>query len=223
MCGCGGGGGGGGLPDPTIRFFNGISDSTLINFLLDDDVVGPQISYLGSTPDFANQDAEQRDLRIQVDGTSVDLWSEVVTLSKDKHYLVAAFGLLNFGNENLKRARFVGIEVDRLAPNGTRARLTIFHGYNRAAGLDTPNIDFQTPGNNPQFKVTDIGYTSAKPLEVDAGNQTFEARRNGTESILVSRNITLAGGKNYAVFVLGVEGAAGIAAPRIEFVELSPR
>jgi len=223
MCGCGGGGGGGGLPDPTIRFFNGISDSNLINFFLDDDVEGPQIAYLGSTPGFAREEAEVRDLRIQEDGSSVDLWSEVVTLSKDKHYFVAAFGLINFGTETLKRARFVGIEVDRNAPNGTRAKLIIFHGYNREAGLDTPNIDFQTPGDNPQFKVTDIAYTLAKPLEVDAGNLTFEARRTGTETVLVSRNITLGGGKIYAVFVLGVEGQGGAAAPRIEFLELEPR
>lgn len=220
--GCGGSGGGSGLPDPTIRFFNGISDSALINFLLDDDIVGPQIAYLGSTPDFASEEAKERDLRIQVDGTSVDLWAEVVTLAKDKHYLVSAFGLLNFGNETLKRARFVGIEVDRNAPSGTRARLLVFHGYNRRAGLDTPNIDFQTPGDNPQFKVSDIAYTSAKPLEVDAGNQTFEARRNGTETILVSQNVTLGGGKIYAAYVLGVEDEVGASAPRIEFVELSP-
>lgn len=223
LCGCGGGGGGTGRPNPTIRFFNGISDSALINFLLDDDVRGPQIPYLGSTPDFATEEAKERDLRIQEDGTSVDLWSEVVTLAKDKHYLVSAFGLINYGTETIKRARFVGIEVDRLAPNGTRAKLLIFHGYNRSAGLDTPNIDFQTPGDNPQFKVSDIGYTLAKPLEVNAGNQTYQARRNGTETVLVSRNITLGGGKTYAVYVLGVEGEVGAAAPRIEFVELSHR
>lgn len=222
-CGGGGGGGGNGLPDPTMRFYNGISDMAAINFLLDDDVIAALLPYLGSTPDFKDVKPEIKDLRLQEDGTSVDLWSEVINPSKDKHYLVTAIGLKNFGTETLKRPRFFTVEIDRTPPNGTRAKLQIIHAYNRAANFGTPNIDFQTPGNNPQFKANDVGYGNGRLLEVDAGNFTWEARVVGTENVIASKNVTLTGGRIYAAFVLGVEGGAGAAAPRIEFVELATK
>jgi hypothetical protein len=218
--GCGGGGSGGGLPDPTLRFFNGVPDSIALNFLLDDRVEAGPLAYLASTPDFQREEAKTRDLRIQENGSSVDLWAEIVDLLKDKHYLVTAIGLVNYGSEPLKRARTLFTEIDRLAPNGSRARLIIVHGYNRDTGLQTPAIDFQTPGDNPQFRASNIGYGTTTTLEVDAGNWTFEARRQGTENILVSQNVTLEGGKIYAAYVLGIENASGSQAPRIEFVEL---
>jgi hypothetical protein len=220
LVGCAGGGGGGGLPNPTIRYFNGSPDSTSLNFLLDDAVEASQLAYLESTPDFESVQARIRDLRVQEDGSSIDLWSEVVDLQKDRHYLVSAVGIENFGSEPLKRLRLLFTELDRTAPNGTRARLLIVHGYNRAAGLETPPIDFQTPGDNPQFRVSDIAYANTATLEVDAGNWTFEARRQGTQTILVQQNITLEGGKIYAAYVLGIENGLGQHTPRIEFVEL---
>ena len=207
-------------PSVFTRFFNGSSDSTSLNFLLDDDVEGPQLAFLESTPDFQTVDNKTRDLRIQEDGTSVDLWSEVVDLTADRDYLISAVGLENYGTETLKRVRTVFTQIDRTAPNGSRARLVIIHGYNRQTGLETPNIDFQTPGDNPQFRSPNIAYASSQVLEVDAGTWTFEARRQGTETILVSQSVTLGGGKIYAAYVLGVENAGGAQAPRIEFVEL---
>ena len=223
LSGCGGGSGGNGLPDPTIRFFNGSSDSTALNFLLDDTVEAPQLAYLGSSPNFKSVEAKVRDLRIMEDGTSVDLWSELLGLVKDKHYLVSAIGLENYGIETLKRVQTLALEIDRTAPNGSRARLIVIHGYNREAGLETPAIDLQTPGDNPQFVVRNIAYATAKLLDVDAGTWTFEARRNGTETVLVSQAATLGGGKIYAAYVLGVENAGGQQAPRIEFVELQTK
>lgn len=218
---CGGAGGSGNnLPDPTIRFFNGSPDSVALNFLIDDTVEGSQLAFLQSTPDFESKDDGIKDIRIQEDGTSVDLWSEVLDMQKDHSYLVSAIGLENFGAEPLKRIRFVIADLDRTPPNGTRAELIILHGYNREAGLETPGIDFQTPGDNPQFSTTGIGYAELRQLDVDAGNWTFEARREGTETILVSQNVTLGGGKIYAVYILGVENGVGNLAPRIEFVEL---
>lgn len=223
LSGCGGGsGGGGGSNDPTMRFYNASSDSISLNFLLDDDVVGQQLAYGQSTANFADQDADTRDLRLQENGTSIDIWSEVITLQKDRHYLVTALGLENFGSENLKRLRFVVNEINRTPPNGTRARLVIIHCYNRATGFETPSLDFQTPGDNPQFRAADIGYGASKILEVDAGNQTYEVRRGGTENVLFSKNVTLGGGKIYAVYLLGVEGETGSAEPKIEFVEIQP-
>ena len=217
---CGGGGGGSTLPDPDIRFFNGSPDSVALNFLLNDDVEGAQLAYLQSTPDFESFEPEIRDVRIQEDGTAVDLWSEVLDMVEDHSYLVSAIGLENFGSEPLKRIRFVIADLDRTAPNGTRAELIIVHGYNRETGFETPGIDFQTPGDNPQFEATGIGYATIRQLDVDAGNWTFEARREGTDTILVSQNVTLGGGKIYAAYVLGVENGVGSLAPRIEFVEL---
>jgi hypothetical protein len=223
ISGCGGGGGGGSLPNPTIRFFNGVSDSTSLDFLLDDTVEAPQLGYLASTPNFDSVESKLRDLRVLEDGTTVDLWSETIALEKDKHYLISSIGIENYGTETLKRVRTLALLIDRTAPNGSRAKLFVIHGYNREAGLETPAIDFQTPGDNPQFSVRNIDYATAKTLDVDAGTLTFQARRNGTETVLVSNTVTLGGGKIYAAYVLGVENASGTQAPRIEFVELQTK
>src|ERR1051325_10789342 len=112
ISGCGGGGGGGSLPDPTIRFFNGVSDSTSLDFLLDDTVEGPQLSYLASTPNFDSVESKLRDLRVLEDGTTVDLWSETIALEKDRHYLVSSIGLENYGTETLKRVRTLALLID---------------------------------------------------------------------------------------------------------------
>jgi hypothetical protein len=214
--------GGGGNPedDPTVRVANASPDSTSLEFLLNDDVhVGP-VPYLGSTPSFVSLEQDVIDIRIREVGATMELWAEVLNFANDNHFLLVAAGLENYGTEVEKRLRLVTVNVNRTAPNGNKARLYVLHGYSRQSGFQTPAIDFQTPGDNPQFEIEEIDFGTTKDVEVDSGALIFEARRTGTQNVLVSAPVTLGAGKIYLVIVSGIEGATGVQAPQISLIEL---
>jgi len=222
LFGCGGGSAGSSnAPDPEVRFFNGVSDSDGYDFLMEEDVEATDIDFEESTPDFKKYEARTRLVTARETGTTNEIWVEDFTLQDDKHYVISTLGLENYGSEPLKRARLFMHEVNREAPNGSIARLYVVHGFAREAGFETPNIDFQNPGNNPQFRITDIPFGEARFINVDAVNQTFEARRAGTEAIFATTNFTFEAGKIYIAYVLGVESGVGAQAPQIQIVELS--
>jgi hypothetical protein len=217
LAGCGGSGTSQ-APDPTIRFVNSIPDSTLIEFLLNDDVMNPALA----TPTFVRIEPGAKDVRIRESGTTVDIWNELGTFNSDRHYVILSFGIKNFGTEFEKRARIGGIDVNRSIPTGNKARIYVFHAYNRMTGFQTHDIDFQTPGENPQFKLADIAYGTQKSFLVDSGNQTFEVRRAGTTNVLFTTNVNLGAGKIYVALATGLEGEIGVQEPKIVFIELQP-
>jgi hypothetical protein len=222
MVGCGGGGGGGSsVPKPTIKFLNASPDSTALTFLMNDDVRASGLAYLESSPTFVTIDPNDYDMFVREDGSPEDLDAITATLGADKDFVATAIGLENFGTENLKRIRIVPIEVDMTAPNGSKARLYILHTFNRQVGFDTPAIDFQSPGDNPQYKVTGINFAGAATLTVDSGSQTFEARRAGTENVYATATQALDAGGIYIVLFTGIEGQVGTQAPQLVFVKLN--
>src|SRR5688500_7486064 len=151
VAGCGGGGASN-LPDPTIRVLNASPDSTLLEFLFNDVIHGSPLAYLTSSPTFASYDTQDEpfvDVALRENATTMELWSEVVNLQQDKHFLFLAVGLEVFGTEFEKRLRLLAVDVNRNAPIGNKARVYVAHAYHRATGFQTPNIDFQTPGDNP--------------------------------------------------------------------------
>lgn len=224
IAGCGGGGTNSGGADPTIFAINGVSDSNQVDFLIDDDVFAPGLAYMEHSTNFQTTASGERDIRMIETGTTNEFWAEVAPLKKNEHYAVVGVGLINYPpGEDEKRAQIAPINVDRIAPNGGKARVYVVHGYNRESPFDTPNIDFQTPGDNPKFKINDIPFAKVKSFTVDADGvtpETYEARRAGTETILAQTTVTLQGGKIYAAVVGGVENGVGQLAPRIEFIEL---
>lgn len=222
VVGCGGTGGNGSLPNPVIRFINVSPDSVALDVLVDDDTIASAIAYLGSSPDFTSVEPGDRDVVMLENGTTLELTADVHAFAKDKSYLTVALGLENFGTENLKRLRSLVFEIDRTVPNGNKARLFVVHAYNRAPGFDTPNIDFQTPGDNPLFKIPNMAFGDDATISIDSGVQTLEARRNGTTAVLATGTFTLEAGKLYAAIVTGIEDAASPQDPRILLVEIQP-
>lgn len=220
--GCGGVGVGGGPPNPTIGFFNASPDSPNIDFFIDSALIGGNNAFLTGTT-IQNTEATDRDLSALESGTTNEIDVIFATLNKDKHFLVALLGLVNFNGENLKRARLTAIEINRDAPVGNKAKLYVFHGYNREFGFDTPNIDFQNPGDNPQFKAANIPPGLAQLILVDSGNVDYEVRRTGTDQVLIAAtNLLLEAGKIYAVYVVGVENGTVNLMPQIRAVEIPP-
>lgn len=210
-------------PDPTIRFINTSPDSGPLDFFLDEDLEGAALAFLASTAGFKSIESGPYDIGVFDAGTQNNHDAIFVNLNRDKHYLVSAIGLVNYGTEAEKRLRLVLTEINRNAVNGNVARLIIFHAFARETGFQTPAIDFQNPGDNPQFKVENIAFASSKTLTVDAGNHDFEARRNESEHVYATANVTLGAGKIYAVFVTGIENGTGGLAPQIVFVEIAPK
>lgn len=224
IAGCGGGGAGSGGADPTIFAINAVCDSNQVDFLIDDDVFASARAYMEHSANFQTTASGDRDIRMIETGTSNEFWAEVAPLKKNEHYAVVGVGLINYPpGEDEKRAQIAPVNVDRIAPNGGKARVYVVHGFSRQSPFDTPNIDFQTPGDNPKFKIQDIPFAKNKNFVVDADGvtpETYEARRAGTETILAQATVVLQGGKIYAAVVGGVENGTGQQTPRIEFIEL---
>ncbi len=223
VAGCSGGGGGNSLPDPMIRFMNSSPDSNPLTFNYDTTSEATDLTYLQLSSNVTVDDGDHAiNLVDTVSGDVIDAISS--TFNKDTRYLTIAKGLLNYGTENEKRLRLINFTYDKTAPNGTKARLLIIHAFNRAAGFMTPNIDFQNPGNNPLYAVTDISYTEETPrtLVVDSDvSLEFDARRASTENVYASATQTFDAGGIYLALITGIEGGTGAQAPSIQFIKLN--
>lgn len=225
IAGCGGGGtNSNNEPDPTVRFINGSCDTTSLEFVyfLDgvETILQAGLPYLGSSATFFDVEPEDLDLGVREVGTTEDIWNESFAMERDKDYLICTLGLKVFGAETEKRLRLLRFEIDRIAPNANKSRIYVIHGFNRSSGNQTTGIDFQNPGNNPQYKLDDLAYLTEQHIDIDSTTHTFEARRHGTESVYVSRTFAFESGKIYAVLLSGIEDGVGASAPVMEIIEL---
>lgn len=218
------------LPDPTIKFVNASADSGAIEFYLNDELKGANVNYLSASGPFTKVPFKSDldggyDLSSRVPGSLDDIDRISNVLERDKHYIGITLGLLNpaEGDEE-KSARIALTEIDRVAPTGDKAHLYVLHAFNRPPGDETPQLNFQTPGDNPQFKLENLDFGGSQDIVVDSGFQTFEARRADVdgENIYASTSITLRSGGIYFVIIGGIQDD-GSAPPVIQFIELEPK
>lgn len=231
--GCGGGGSNDVqlAPDPYVGFLNASPNSSALDVMVNEFQLGNNVAYLGASPNaagvltFQSYEPGDYDLSVQENADPETQAVEIGSLARDKSYVLVACGLVVPPSDEFdKRLRPLLFEFDRTKPNGDKARIVIVHSYNRAVGLETPAIDFKNPGDNPTINETNIAFASAKQILVDAGVQTFVARRNGAEfDVTPEATFTFVGGKIYAAIVSGTEGAAGVRAPKITFVEIQTK
>ncbi|MBI5707946.1 MAG: DUF4397 domain-containing protein [Armatimonadetes bacterium] len=220
LSGCGGGGGTTALPKPQVMFFNAGPDNAGIDFYIDSVLSGNAVASAAGT-DFMATDPVARDLIANATGTTTDYDAILQTFARNKHYVISALGLVTFGTEFEKRLRLTATEVDRHTIQGNKSRLVIFHGFSRATGFLTPNIDFQSPGQNPQYKAANIEFGASSVLTIDSGTHSFDARRAGSDDVFVSLvSFAFGTGKMYLVYVMGVEGGAGAQTPQIVVKEI---
>lgn len=221
LVGCGGSSSNAGLPDPKIRFVNASPDSTSLNFFLNDDVKGANLAFGSANAAFDIVDPELYDINVRENGTSVDLDTVTRDLKSDTRTLVVSAGLEEFGIEFSKRLRLTFQDINLTAPNDGKSRLYVYHGFIRQTGFETPNIDFASPGSTPLYELKDISFGGSSMIEVDAGSQTFDVKRNGTDQVYVSSTLNLESGKIYLVLVSGVQAAVGAQAPSIRAIALN--
>jgi len=232
--GCGGGSRSGdeALPDPTIKFVNASADSPQLSFSLNDAEKAASLAYLSATSGFMKVPFISEldggyDLSCKVPGDVEDADRIANVLNRDTHYVLSATGLRDpsDGDEE-KRLRLALTPIDRVAPNGDRARLYILHAFSRSPGNETPQVTFQSPGDNPQFKVENIDFGATRDIVVDSGFQVFEARRADAdgENIYATRGVTLKSGGIYFVVIGGVQDDPDPARrPTLEFIEMEPK
>ncbi len=228
LSGCGGASNVSDLPDPTIMFLNASPDAGNVDFLLNENVAASGLGYLLTSPGFAStnyiSDVDGGyDLTLRDSGGAGEYDREYVVFARNTHTVAVAIGLKNVADGIVdKKLRHVRIAVDRTAPNGNKVRLIVLHAFSRANGYQTPNIKFQTPGNNPIFKVEDIAFGASKVITVDSGAFTWQAMRQDADADVVyaSTTATLEPNKIYVALVSGIEGAADASAPKITFVPL---
>jgi hypothetical protein len=215
------------LPDPVVRFINASPNSAGMDMFANDVQVANNVPYLGSNPTFVSTEQGDYDIKVQEtsDPTGETQAIEVKQMNRDQDFLAFSCGLVTPPNTEFdKRLRCSMNTFNRTRPNGDKARLIVFNAYVAAPGLDTPSIDFQNPGDTPRFSAGDIPFGEGRELTVDAGPDTFVARRNGTELEIVPQNtFTFGGGKIYAAVVTGIEDSVGATAPKIVYIELQTR
>ena len=219
LAGCGGGGAG--LPDPRLRFVNACSDSTSLGLTVDDEPVLTSQALFGIS-DVGTVDTGERDVTLVESSPTSQLDALVVTFTNDTDTLIAAVGLENYGAEPLKRAQLAVTKINTQAPNGTKARLIVIQGFNRASGLNTPQVDFKNPGDNPQYVLSNIDPAAIRSFDVDSGSQTFGVYRTGTSTEYIAPSaLTLEAGKIYLVMLTGVEGETGTLTPAMTLTAIN--
>lgn len=218
------------LPDPTIKFVNAASDSGAIEFYLNDELKAANVNYLSASGPFMKVPFKSDldggyDLSSRVPGSQDDIDRISNLLERDRHYVAVTLGLLNpaDGDEE-KRARVALTEIDRVAPTGDKAHLYVLHAFNRPPGDETPQLNFQTPGDNPQFKLENLEFGGSQDIVVDSGFQTFEARRADVdgENVYASAGVTLKSGGIYFVIIGGIQDDPNTP-PILHFIELEPK
>jgi hypothetical protein len=220
------------LPDPTIKFVNASADSSQLAFSLNDVEKAAALPYLSATSGFVRVPFISEldggyDLSCRIPGGVEDADRIANVLDRDTHYVLSAIGLLDpqDGDEE-KRLRLALTPIDRVSPTGDKARLYILHAFCRSPGNDTPQITFQTPGDNPQFKVENIDFGSTRDIVVDSGFQDFEARRADAdgENIYARQSVNLKSGGIYFVIIGGIQDSPDTSRrPTIQFIEMEPK
>jgi len=218
-------------PDPLVTFINASSNSVGIDAMLNETTLATNIPFqafspkAGNVATFSAFEQGEYDVTVQENGNPESQAVEVGKLDRNGGYLLFAVGLVTPPNAELeKRLRPVLLQIDRTKPNGDKAAIFVFNALSRAPGFETPSIDFQNPGDTPVIKETDIAFAGLKGVLVDAGAQTFVARRNGTEfEVTPQTTFTFEGGKAYVALVKGQEGGTGAQAPGITFIEIQTK
>lgn len=220
------------LRDPTVKFVNASADSSSLAFYLNDDLKAASLPYLQATSGFETvpfirESDGGYDISVRSPGALEDLDRIANLLQRDDDYVISAIGLRDpIDGDEEKRLRLGLTIVNRTAPTGDRARLFVLHAFSRSPGNETPEINFQSPGDNPQFKLENIAFAQTKDITVDSGFQVFEARRADADgdNIYATTGVSLRSGGIYFVVVSGIQDSPDTSRqPTIRFIELEPK
>lgn len=231
-------------PGPHVIFFNVSPDAGALDFYLDEVRYGTSVGYVTGLTGiqafvdipFIDDENGTYDIGARpengAEDTELDLLAQA--LERDSNVFITAFGKVTIDeNDPSDSDKIFQISVTNLTltrPNGNKARLIAFNGFMRSQSNFNVNMSIQTPGDNPQFKVTDVPFGTFKEALVDSGTFTYQLRRADVDDsvIYAERVVDLAPGGTYVVFFSGIEKAndadpPAASDPTISFVEIPSR
>ncbi|GIV03868.1 MAG: hypothetical protein KatS3mg015_2698 [Fimbriimonadales bacterium] len=222
--GCGGGGGEV-TRDFFLRFTNNVVDLPGgVDVFMDQEPFALGLGYGASTPTYQNLTTE-KDLHffdLYRAGTQnlVDAWAEIPRADQSHH--LVAIGAASPGPQQ-PAARILAVTVNRIRPTGTNARLLVVNAFVREPGKATPKVDLLRSGKI-EPEIAELEFAKAGEFLLAAGTYDFEVRIAGLQSgtLFTKTGVTIEAGKIYFVLIRGLEGAAGVFAPDIQFIEEPP-
>jgi len=228
------------LPDPTVRFVNGVVGNQAVDVFLNEDRTVADLGYTFATADFQRIDfiresEDAYDVTVKPAGDVEELDRIANSFAKDTHTIVLAYGLKDFGADFEKRPQIALIPTSRVRPIGEKALILVVNDLARPEGVQNEAIDFQSVDptdpnseDNPLFKKANIGYgtysATANDVLIDSGTRTFQVRQSGSDAVEVyaEREFNFEAGKVYLALVAGqVENTTPGLAPQIVFIPLS--
>lgn len=221
ILGCGGSSGGT-LPDPNFRFVNFCPDANL-DLLVDDTAEFTNVAFLDANTVFKTVKSELKDFIIQETGSTIAIDSQSQTMSLNTDHLVIAFGLNNFSTDNEKRLRFLFQPVNRVIPNGSKARVYGMNTFCRDVGSQNFAVIFKNPGTISTINFNAVNFGEVTVQEIDAGPTTLVAQRQNTDTEVATVTKTFEAGKIYLMALTGTQSGTGATAPAINFIEISTR
>lgn len=214
-------------PDPAFAFVNVAPDAGPLDFYVDDELVSTNLGFGTISPSFRRFEFKDdqnglRSIAVFPTGGDVDYDRIAETFARDTETTFVAIGLVNAQGDLQRRIRLINIDTPIEVVAGNRARLFVLNALVPALGDDPAPINFQSPGDNPQFIARDLGFAQFQTLDVDSGVQSFEARRADVEgtNIYASANVILDPGGLYLAVATGVVGEQGELRPRLVFLKL---
>jgi len=231
-------------PGPHVLFFNVSPDAGPLDFYLDDVRYAASVAYVTGLTGvqqfidvpFLDDENGTYDIGARPEGggedTELDLTAQA--LARDANTFVTAFGKVTIDetdpSDNDKIFQILVINLTLTRPNGNKARIIAFNGFMRSQSNINVNMSIQTPGDNPQFKVTDVPFGTFKEALVDSGTFTYQLRRADVDDsvIYAEKVVDLAPGGTYVVFMSGIEKAnpndpPAATDPALSFVEIPSR
>ncbi len=219
--GCGGGGGASEISF-SDRFTNVVPDLGGVDFYVDD-VLRISNQAFGDSSAYEKRKAKDPTEVVSVNdaGTGNVLDAIEIDRVNKKSAHVFSLGLANPGNQQ-PGLRLLALLINRTPPSGNNSRVIVVHGYIRAVGFPTPNVDIhRTPDI---IEVSNLPFGQSDSFTIAAGTYDFTVRITGIKDsqLIFDPGRQIEGGKVYLMLLQGVEGEGGNIAPAIQFIEEPP-
>lgn len=202
------------------RFTNVVPDVATADYYVNDSIHTPALAYLLSSTWVKLEDNENWTFYDAFEGGTQNVLDSIAVQKQNKTSThVFALGFKTPGAQQ-PGVRLVPVTVQRTTPGGSNARLIWIHGYMRAAGTQTPNVDIYRTGKIAP-EIEDIGFGQTRVGFLAAGTYTIDVRIAGAQfgNLFSTTNVVLEAGKVYIVLLKGVEGEVGPLAPAVVLIE----
>ncbi len=219
MPGCGGGGSS--LKPWFYRFTNAVPNVSGLDLYRDKVIVDSNRGYLSSS-DYVEMTEDEPSFFFDIFEalTSNVIDSIVVDRVDEQSIHIIAIGTNAPGPGNPQPvARMVPFIITRSTPSGN-ARVIFVHGFQKAAGQQTPNVDIVRSGQiAPIIEDLEFGRNAVRSLT--PGTYDFTIRQAGLlkGEIFSKTGVVLEAGKIYLFLLKGVEGSLAPFDPDIQIIE----